>query len=423
MRIIAYTNLVLIALISLTGVLIATALSNKSSLSEEKRVKPSEMPLPKSPFPQNEISFEQGPLALTWVSPKATLPDLHLELSYLGKNHRPDVAEGKSRFYICVGQKKEAVSAISGEKLYLKYLQSGSCVASDGNTQTPLWLEMHPMTADATGAEYLEVKAYLSDEEHHLITIPAAHHNFTLKMEEKKGPIGSQGNLWDIGGARVDGSLLIRQGARLTGKDLFLEMHGGELFKDVITRERLDFLAGGNPYYCFIKEGDFLIWKDKKWQRPSAEDKTEEFPLLAIKKLDDKATSIELWDIEGKNKLPLSLPRSKNYDPPIDLNQEFKLVGAKTWVECVVECRGKRFLLKEGDWMVLTSDGWHKISSEKEVDDYVDQKINGPLFILDKITKKNHRTILIGHLFSALRTTVIDVELANQDNILKAELE
>ena len=133
--------------------------------------------------------------------------------------------------------------------------------------------------------------------------------------------------------------------------------------------------------------------------------------------------SVELWDVEGKNKCLLSLPRSKNYEPPIDLNQEFKLVGAKTWVECVIECRGKRFIVKEGDWLVLTCEGWHKIASEKEVDDYVEQKLLGPMFILDKITQKNNRTSLIGHLFSALRTTVVDVELTNQDNLLKVELE
>lgn len=419
MRIIAFINLTLFALTILT-VGLSVTLFNKGVSQENHYLMPPEPSFPKSPFPQNETNFTQGPFSLKWTSPQSMLPDLKQEVTYLGKNHRPDVQEGKSRFYISIGKNKDPILAESGEKLYLTYSQSGAYSPSFDNMETPLWLEMVPMMTDRTGEEYLEVKAYLLDEEGLLITYPSNHHLFTLKMEERKGGGATP---WELSGLRVDGSLLIRQGARLTGKDLFLEMHGGDPFKDILDRDRLDFLSGDNPYCCFIKEGDFLIWKDKQWQRAGKDDETSHYPLLAIKKLDEKSLSVELWDIEGKNKFLLSLPRSKNFDPPLDLNQEFKLVGAKTWIECVVECRGKRFLVKEGDWMVLTPDGWHKIASEKEVDDFVDQKMSGPLFILDKITKKNSRTTLVGHLFNALRTSVADIELANQETILKGELE
>ena len=230
MRIIAYINLTLIALIGLTGALLYAVSSQNDTSTEEIRPISKEIGLPKSPFPQTDIALDQGPLALNWVSPKATLPDLHQEICYLGKNHRPDVAEGKSRFYISIGKNKDPISALSGEKLYLQYL-SGSYGISPSNAATPLWLEMTPMTADATNAEYLEVKAYLLDDDHHVITIPHAHHLFTLKMEERK----ATPTQWDIGGARVDGSLLIRQGARLTGKDLFLEIRGGRLSKILLA--------------------------------------------------------------------------------------------------------------------------------------------------------------------------------------------
>ncbi|MCP5507977.1 MAG: hypothetical protein H7A37_06730 [Chlamydiales bacterium] len=45
----------------------------------------------------------------------------------------------------------------------------------------------------------------------------------------------------ELGKWRVDGTLLARQRARWYGPDMFLKRHGGDEFKDVSGKRRIDF--------------------------------------------------------------------------------------------------------------------------------------------------------------------------------------
>ena len=124
--------------------------------------------------------------------------------------------------------------------------------------------------------------------------------------------------------------------------------------------------------------------------------------------------TFDLWDPEGRGRIGLSLIRQREGMPLPDLSQQFKFVGAKTWAQFIVECNLKRMILKPGDWLVLTDKGWNRINSPDEVDDYVTCKTQGPLFVLDKMTKQNGKQVLVGHLFSANRTDMHEVELPAQ---------
>lgn len=390
--------------------------------------------LPKSPFIVSEDQdLGEGPFALNWVPPQMQLPDLKSELQFFGQNGRPDEVKGKASFHLALKSSGECHSVRERERVYLVYQSNfgpidrtshrepitsaqrpiwgdvlaspkGNYVFSPDNQPTPLWLEIC-----SKGDRAVSLCVNMLDEKGILVKSPEEHRFITLQAVDfpKSQIIG-----WELGKYRVDSTLLVRQKARWIGPDRFLEMHGGDDFAYAIDKQRIDFLDEESSYSCFLGPHDFLIWKNERWTNPQPDESTEGYPLLAVKKIEDKIMTLELWDPEGRSKILLSLIRSRDLHNAPNLSQEFKFVGAKTWAQFIVECRnGERMTLKPYDWLVLTQDGWKKLDSPDLIDEFVEGELAGPLFILDKMTKQNGRQVLVGHLFNSSRTEVEEIEL------------
>ena len=410
--------------------------------------RPVQKELPKSSFAESEDFFqgiEEGIFSLKWVPPQMQLPDLRQDLGFYGKNSRPDSLTGKASFHLTLRESGERALVRQGEKIYLVYqgnyspriLKQSTCAKpsqsagvcaiwgeedkspnepkqgpqssygfSPGNQPTPLWLEVQS-TSDQT----LEVRVSMLDEKGVLVTSPSEWRSFHLQAHEfpKSQLMG-----WELGGYRVDTTLLVRQKARWVGGDLFLEMHGGDDFAYVFGKERIDFLDSTEPYSCFVSEGESLVWYAGRWRRPDTVENSQILPLLVVKKIDDKIMTFELWDTEGKGKNILNLIRAKDHAPKPSMAYEMKFVGAKTWAQFIVENRsGERMTLKLHDWLVLTSEGWAKLDTPEKIDAYVGHRLIGPLFVLDKMAKHNGHQVLVGHLFNTTRTEVQEVELTS----------
>ncbi len=374
---------------------------------------PKKTELPPSAFKLESSAYErigEGPFNLVWKTPSVELPDLREELQYYGKNARPDIKEGRALFHVALKTNNLSISAEDGVKTYLIY-SKGAYTFSPENQPTSLWLEMTPASSDAANSEYLNVIVTMKNEDGTLTTVPEQSHLFTLKAQEIKNPSSSG---WELqGGLRVDGSLLARQRARFVGPDLFLQKHGGEEFARAKGRDRIDFVDGDSLYSVFIKEGDFLLWKEGKWSAPLAHEDTTKYPLLVVKKIDEKMVFFEIWEAQGRGELPLNLVKLKMHDASPDMQNEFKFVGAKTWAQFIIEIRGKRMILRPNDWLILSKDGWKKIETPDEVDAYVNQSTIGPLFVLEKMVKKEGRSVLLGHLYNTSRTDEAEIELGN----------
>lgn len=399
--------------------------------------------LPKSPFSESEEYFHaigEGFITLKWVPPQMLLPDLRQELIFYGRNLRPDILPGQMGIHLGLKGSREKIFFPEHQRIYLHYRggyekpKGLSCepanpssprplwgdvthskdntlisyTFSPNNQPTPLWLE-----AKILNDKTLEVQVSMLDEKGAIVTSPNELRSFTIAQQDfqRSELVG-----WDLGGYRVDSTLLVRQKARWIGPDRFLEMHGGEEFDFAYGRHRIDFFDT-STCSCFVKEGDCFIWKDGKWHFRTDFQNTQNLPLLVVTRIDEKVMTFDLWDAEGKSKMVLSLVRT--IDPPgtININQEFKFVGAKTWAQFIVECRnGTRMTLKPNDWLVLTQSGWIKLDTPDLIDQYVDHTLSGPLFILDAMSKQNGRQVLLGHLFNTSRTEVSQVELSIDAN-------
>lgn len=362
--------------------------------------------LPKNLFTQPDMAYQaisEGPFAVNWTPPSMQLPDLREEILYYGKNGRPDISPGDELITITLKSSLETKTVHPGQKIYLVY-RHGYHFAP-GAKPTSLWIDLCSKKYE----DLLAVHVHMVNENRQLVKTPEECAEFEVNAKEFSR---TQATNWELGGCRVDTTLLVRQRARWLGPDLFLDMHGGDEFLWAKDKQRIDFMADV-PYACFVQEGDFLIWKEGKWAVAQGQS-TVGYPLLIVKKMDDKLMAFELWDVDGRSKATLHLIRTKEASFLPNLAEEFKFVGAKTWSQFVVESRQDRMIIKPNDWLVLSEGCWKKIASSQEVDDYVNLKLTGPLFILDKMKKQNGVQVLIGHLFNASRTEVIEVELPAQ---------
>lgn len=452
MRWIGTINLALAGVILLTTALFIFSGKEDDSLTFIPR--PEQKELPKSPFSETEEFFQEvgeGFFALNWIPPQMQLPDLRHELLFYGKNLRPDSLMGRGSFHFALKGSDERALIRENERAYLVYQgnysskefkrnlrnshpestsSSGplwgeiskpasdlptknSYTFSPGNQATPLWFEVKSL-----GDQTIEVRVSMLDEKGTLVTTPQEYCHFHCQPQEfPKGQMMG----WDLGGYRVDSTLLVRQKARWIGSDLFLSLHGGDEFSHVLGKERIDFFDTDRPYSCFVAAGDFLTWKEGRWVVVGDKEETQHHPLMVVKKIDDKIISLELWDSEGRGRTLLSLIRSREHYGKPNISQEMKFVGAKTWAQFIVECRnGVRMTLKLHDWLVLTQEGWQKLDSPDQIDAYVNQTLIGPLFILDKMIKQNGSQVLIGHLFNTSRTEVEQVELTSSSSASSA---
>ena len=354
---------------------------------------PIKISLPVPSFAQPVASYDQTGFSLRYVEPSIQLPDLRQEVVYYGLNERPD-AQGKGSLLIGLKGSPEGRSVNAGAALYL----TGRSFSPD-NSPTELWISLQPK-----GKGMVEVSVQMVDEAGSSITTPQSLARFTLQERD----FSKMGGIWSIGVHRADSSLLARQRARWVGKDLFLETHGGEEYKAAQGKQKIDFGEGDATYACFVSEGDSLVWTGSRWEIQPLGSATMGKPLLIVQKLDQRSMHLMLWDSDGKARQPLTLlqqPAPTTGQSSFARGElDFKFLGVETWDRFIVEVHGQRMLLRPGDWLLRTATGWEQVMTVEQLDDYVQGRRMGDLFILDGLDQQEGPQQIQGHLFNSART-------------------
>ena len=311
--------------------------------------------LPKGAFELAEQAYQgvgESLFVLQQAPPVMQLPDLRQQLIYYGKNGRPDAQSQHTLLHFSLNGNNKAVVSISpGEKLYLVYDRksgAGRYNFSANNEKTSLWVNGTLIDNE------VQIQVTVENDKGERISEPEAFAQFRLPEKEF---IRYAGANWEIGTFRVDGTLLARQRARWFGIDRFLEHHGGEEFKDITGKQRIDFGENDDLYSVFVKVGDCLVWDQKQWKMTTPGEASLNHPLLVVKKIDERLMSFELWDVEGKGKIVLNLLKSSEpwaIQNAQTLQHMFKFLGARTRTQCVFEINRERVILKPSDWLLFT---------------------------------------------------------------------
>lgn len=370
--------------------------------------------LPKRAFMMPQEAYKkigEPLLMLQNAPPTIQLPDLKQLLVYYGKNGRPDAQSNRTLLHFSFTGSKNVISMPPEEKIYLIYDKKNAVCRynfSPNNEETSLWIE------GVLAENEVLIKVFLKNDKGELITEPENHAQFKLPEKEF---IRYAGTAWELGGFRVDGTLLARQRARWFGPDRFLEKHGGEEYQYVSGKQRIDFGEQDHIYSVFLAPGDCLIWQDNQWKLTQPGESSLNYPLLVAKKVEDRLMNFELWDTEGKGKVVLNL--LKSVEPWMLQNgnaiqQMFKFVGARTKTQCVFEINQERVLLSPSDWLLLTQKGWKKLETAEEIEDYVKRKLTGTLFVFEGLTRKEERQVMKGLLYNSARSDYQTIEMPLQ---------
>jgi hypothetical protein len=399
-RIIVYLSAVFgfLALVLLVATLYFGILP--SSSYEQPPIPPRSASLPNHGFagklPQPELGF----MRLEYAAPQLRVPNLAAHLSFAGVNQRPDSKGSSPALFFTLGTSKGVIKAQPGEKVYLT-VKDGAYVESPGNQPTDLWF-----TAKAqTGRALVEVR--VKNEEGVVSAEPKSAAQLTI-LEK---PIAVQAGNWNVGKWRADSALLIRQGVKWYGKDLFLSRHGGEEYADQSGKHRVQFGEGGDRYALYMDPGDYMVYKEDRWMVPKPGVDTEGLPLLKLAKADEKVLGFELFAPDGSQKLLLNVVKAADPLPGKNVDQDFSFIGARTKTHFLYKVAGVREIVAAGDWFVLGPEGWEKIKKVKEVEAYVAGGLPYPLIVIDGIIGEGDRRVLHATLFSSQRSQFLEFDL------------
>jgi len=371
---------------------------------------------------QSYDAIKEPFLALKFTPLSAQVPDLSKALAFFGVNGRPDAMLSSPLMHFAFNGNKTLKTIPAHERLYLNYdrtLNPPQYVFSPENAKTSLWIEptLNNLEAVVKVGMKLNHENEIADQSEESAgntennTPVCLYAQFNLSSKDYAKFTGIPTASSELGTWRVDGSLLARQKARWYGFDCFLEKHGGEEFSLSKGKQRIDFGENQNLYSVFVKQGDCLIWEDDRWNIIEPGKKSLGYHLLLVKKVDERLMNFELWDVEGKGKTVLNLLKSSESFVAQNVEDTFRFVGARTRSQFVFEVDDERMLLRPQDWLVMTDEGWQKITTPEEIDAYVDRKLKGPLFIFDGIVRKDESQVILGTLFNESRTASQVVEL------------
>ncbi len=381
--------------------------------------KASEIPkLPKGAFTLKTEDYQAiGPPFLTLkFSPMALqVPDLKRYLIYYGKNDRPDADPANQKMNFGFLGVKGSVSALANQPIYIMYDKNDPKVKykfSPGNAVTTLWFEAKLMPNGD-----VSISASMRNEAGEVVHEPPANAEFILKPRSQ---VRSDTEDKRLGEFRIDGTLLSRQGAKWYGIDKFMERHGGEEYKEMATKQRIDFGTPGNAYSVYVGPDTVLAWIDGKWKEVKPGKDSVKYVILTVNKIEDRIMKLDLWDVDG-DKTSINLIKSMETWVPDTIQKEFVFIGARTRSQFLFEINKERMTLSPLDWLIKTDKGWKKLTTAQDIDDYVERKISGPMFVFDGVEKRDGKQVLLGTLFNKARTEMKTVEIPMQQGATLTE--
>jgi hypothetical protein len=82
---------------------------------------------------------------------------------------------------------------------------------------------------------------------------------------------------------------------------------------------------------------------------------------------------------------------------------------AASELSCVLGKR--RVVLREGDWWLKTTAGWRHLKKLGEIEDYLEHRTRGELFIFESIAMEKGKAVIKGQCFDTMRTQMQPIVL------------
>lgn len=199
---------------------------------------------------------------------------------------------------------------------------------------------------------------------------------------------------------------------RWLGRDLVLEKYAGG---EAVHRIEIGPSSGGELIECTLK--DWLIFKEKKWQKVPSLEGTGDFPIAHLKNTFSQGLEFEGWDGSAhvRIKLVSSPPHTLNVRGD-ELFTQLRVRSEKQ-VSCMLD--KQCLILRPNDWTLKTKGRWKILRKQEEKTAFLEGKLSGDLFVLDRIEAKGMIKSVAGHYFSAERSQMIPIEVLQKPSVKK----
>lgn len=320
-------------------------------------------------------------LGLEEKGPLFPVPNLEGEMTFSLDPPRPDGALGGQRLLVRMKKSAESRRVTLPCRLDLEIQRDKLVFAKEGS---PFWIEL---SAGENGQ--IEGRGTISSADQGKIdagTFLAAVQDCPIQAAQEF-PEGSP--------------FRILAEARWLGRDQFRAQ-----YEMASLGERVEV---GTEFFE-LNEGDWLVWKDKSWQKYQAAEKG--YPIAHIQSLTGKGLVLEGWDLEGYVRLSLaSAPL-----PPFKMKGEELFSAIRIRSEKQISCMLEKqcMVLKAGDWVLKANGRWKILRKEQERAAYLNEKLYGELFVFDQIQARQGQKMIQGRLFNPGRTQSCAIELPAQ---------
>ena len=310
-----------------------------------------------------------------------SFPDFSTKLKVFLHEPRPDSEIKDNTLEVSLFSDNKSRKISSHEKLYLTY--DNGYKFSD--SPTSCWLDI-----DYTPPDIAKISACASFNDP----------NNNLSTTEKFFEItASEKELKDLEMKEDEGFLSLKN-AIFLGPDLFLDL----CEKDKET-PRLNRLIFPSNQIFFVKKGDFLIFKEGKWQVPENID-TKDYSLSRITSINQGILEIDYWKKGeiGRIKIKLIKPSQGN---ALHINDDFisdLSIRTKKQVSCKIQ--GQRMVINEKDFLYKKGGIWKK-GSLSELENKEDLS---EFFLFEKLELTPAVKNFIGYVFNQDKTQMVKVE-------------
>lgn len=325
------------------------------------------------------------------------LPNLTKELLVLSKSQRPDALFSKPKITLQWAKDKQVQSFFLDEPIYLSINHKTSQYQfSKNNEPTDIYLNI-TVDQSATIANLTMIDAegnFVFSEEHPSI----------FPLQEAKSSRPSRSSSWSIDNLNVSPLLLVKQGAIWHGKDMFMIEHGGQEFSSLASDVRIDFDSpSAGSYSLYAGSETTFIYDQGRWIAAEPSSETVAFPMIQLKKSQERFLTFSLWAPYGETSTDLTLTKSPSYWPDSKFLQ-IEFVASRRDDEAVIKIGTQRLRVRSGDWLTLADDLWIPLETQEEVLEYVALKKRAALIVVSSIADTEEGKRLLLSLFNKERS-------------------
>lgn len=192
--------------------------------------------------------------------------------------------------------------------------------------------------------------------------------------------------------------------SKLLGKDLFL---GKYKEGDLVQRIELPGLLKGE--IIPLKEGDLLSWKEGAWCKIQTLTENEKSLIARVVSFDERTLLFEAWGLDEYVRFSVSSSQLIPYKTKGDEFISSVRIRSEKQISCMME--KQCFVLRVGDWVLKEDNRWKILRKAEEQEAYLQGKLEGELFVFDRIELKGGQKTLHGYLFNVGRSQMIPIDV------------